>query len=204
MQCETRGPRGQLLDNPNVEGQLHEGGARHVCVWESSEYQQWAWGCGPQRLIPKKVPESGGAWGCWSQLLGSLNVPEQLLERCSQKLGRHWDMLREELLLLCKTMFLRGKHNVNKVLSHCSRTLQESRLKWSYQNVYEAARPFVIGQLQHHRATIETGMDLTACLWLNSAHTVITEINFWKGLATGLLIRWILTFQIPYKFPVHW
>lgn len=61
------------------------------------------------------MSESGGAWGCWSQLLGSLSVPEQLLEGSSQKLGRHWDMLREELLLLCKTMFLWAKHNVNKV-----------------------------------------------------------------------------------------
>lgn len=123
-QCETRG---QLLDNPNVEGQLHEGGARRVCVWESSEYQQRAWGCGPQRLILKKVPESGGAWGCWSQLLGSLSVPDQLLEGSSQKLGRHWDMLREELLLLCKTMFLQAKHNVNKVRSEISLLKNTSR-----------------------------------------------------------------------------
>lgn len=36
-------------------------------------------------------------------------------------------MLREELLLLCKTMFLQAKHNVNKVRSEISLLKNTSR-----------------------------------------------------------------------------
>lgn len=147
---------------------------------------------------------------CWGRLgllvpaAGQSECPRPPRGRIFPETGEMWDILREKLFLLHKIMYLQPKCNINKVWTQISLLKNASRRQtevviWRFKKLHIHSEWGSCSPLWDQRQE-----------WLQQhvydpiVLIVITEVNCWKGLTTVWLIKLILTFQIPYKFPLHW